>query len=121
MKVALNSLPPAPEAEIDGREMKTTTKSLPPKKSPEEEAEEEEEIDRLLGDRALFDVDDPQKFGGPSPPVIYRARRAGMIELVDVGGRTKISRATMKSLLLKGLGRVDFYYTNSKPKGSKTA
>ena len=34
--------------------------------------------------------------------------------------RTKISRATMKSLLLEGLGRVDFYYPNSKPK-KKTA
>jgi hypothetical protein len=114
MKTALNSLPPAksPEEEIDGREMKTTAKSLPPKKSPEEEAE----IDRLLGDRALFDVTDPQKFGGPSPPVIFRARRAGMIETVPSGGRTKLSRATMKGLLLKGLGRVDFYYPNSKPK-----
>jgi hypothetical protein len=96
--------------------MKAVLNSLPPAKSPEEE-----EIDRLIGDRVLFDVDDPQKFGGPSPPVIYRARRAGMIELVDVGGRTKLSRATMKRLLLKGLGRVDFYYANSKPKGAKTA
>jgi hypothetical protein len=93
-------------------QMKAVLKSLPPAKSPEEV-----EIDRVLGDRALFDVTDPQKFGGPSPPVIYRARRAGMIELVDVGGRTKISRATMKRLLLEGLGRVDFYYPNSKPKG----
>jgi hypothetical protein len=96
--------------------MKTASESLALVKSPEEE-----EIDRLIGDRALFDVDDPQKFGGPSPPVIYRARRAGMIELVDVGGRTKLSRATMKRLLLKGLGRVDFYYPNSKPKGAKSA
>jgi hypothetical protein len=89
--------------------MKTASESVALAKSPEEQ-----EIDRLLGDRALFDVDDPQKFGGPSPPVIYRARRAGMIELVDVGGRTKISRATMKRLLLKGLGRVDFYYQPKK-------
>jgi hypothetical protein len=96
--------------------MKAALNSLPPAKSPEEV-----EIDRILGDRALFDVTDPQKFGGPSPPVIYRARRAGMIELVDVGGRTKLSRATMKRLLLKGLGRVDFYYANSKPKGAKSA
>jgi hypothetical protein len=46
----------------------------------------------------------------------FFARRAGMLDLVDVGGRTKISRATMKRLLLKGLGRVDFYYASSKPK-----
>jgi hypothetical protein len=94
--------------------MKTALKSLPPVKSPEEE-----EIDRLLGDLALFDIADAKKFGGPSVPVIFRARRAGMIELVDVGGRTKISRATMKRLLIKGLGRVDFYYANSKPNGAK--
>jgi hypothetical protein len=91
--------------------MKAVLKFLPPAKSPEEV-----EIDRILGDQALFDIDDPQKFGGPSPPVLYRARRAGMIETVPSGGRTKLSRATMKSLLLEGLGRVDFYYPNSKPK-----
>ena len=96
--------------------MKTASESLASVKSVEEE-----EIDRLLGDRALFDITDAQKFGGPSPPVVFRARRAGMIELVDVGGRTKISRATMKRLLLKGRGRVDFYYPNSKPKGAKSA
>ena len=97
--------------------LKRAVASPPRERSPEEVAE----IDRLIGDRALFDIDEPQKFGGPSPPVIYRARRAGMIELVDVGGRTKISRATMKRLLLEGLGRVDFYYPNSAPKGAKTA
>ena len=87
--------------------MKSASEPVPPKKSPEEA-----EIDRLLGDRALFDITDAKMFGGPSPPVIFRARRAGMIELVEVGGRTKISRATMKRLLLEGLGRVDFYYAN---------
>jgi hypothetical protein len=92
--------------------MKAVLNSLPPAKSPEEV-----ELDRILGDRALFDITDPQKFGGPSPPVIYRARRAGMIELVDVGGRTKISRATLKRILLEGLGRVAFYY----PEKKKTA
>jgi hypothetical protein len=73
--------------------MKAALKPLSPAKSPEEE-----EIDRLLGTLALFDVSDAKKFGGPSVPVIFRARRAGMLELVDVGGRTKISRATMKRL-----------------------
>jgi hypothetical protein len=71
---------------------------------------QEVEIDRLLGDRALFNITDLQKFGGPSSPVLYRARRAGMIELVDVGGRTKISRATVKRILLEGLGRITFIY-----------
>ena len=86
----------------------------PPTKSPEEV-----EVDRLLGDRALFDISDAQVFGGPSPPVLYRAWRGGMIELVRTGGRTKLSRATMKRILLEGLGRVDFYY--SKPKRKKSA
>jgi hypothetical protein len=93
--------------------MKTVPQSPPSVKSPEEE-----EIDRILGGRALFDIDDPQKFGGPSPPVLYRARRAGMIEMIEVGGRTKLSRATMKRLLLKGLGRVDFYYPQKKKKSA---
>ena len=53
-------------------------------------AEEEAEIDRLLGDQLLFDVDEPQKRGGPSPPVIFRAERAGLIELLRNGGRTKL-------------------------------
>ena len=82
---------------------------------------EEEEIDRLLGDRALFDVGDPQKFGGPSPQVLYRARRAGMIETVEMGGLTKLSRATMKRLLLKGLARVPLYYPGMKSKSAKSA
>jgi|SRR5580693_5960791 hypothetical protein len=71
---------------------------------------EEEEIDRLLGDQLLFDVTDPQKFGGPSVPVIHRAERAGLIELVRTGGRTKVSRATMKLIMMKGLPRIPFLY-----------
>jgi hypothetical protein len=88
--------------------MKSASKAAPPAaaaKSPDEE-----EIDRILGSRLLFDVTEPQKFGGPSPPVIFRARRAGMIDLIDSGGRTKLTRATMKRLVTEGLGRVDFYY-----------
>ena len=71
---------------------------------------EEEEIDRLLGDQLLFDVTDPQRFGGPSVPVIHRAERAGLIELVRTGGRTKVSRATMKLIMMKGLPRIPFLY-----------
>jgi hypothetical protein len=92
--------------------MKTTSKPSSPvvaAKSPEEE-----EIDRLLGDRILFDITDPQKFGGPSPPVLYRAWRGGMIELLRIGGRTKLTRVTMKRILLEGLGRVNFYYAKTK-------
>jgi hypothetical protein len=87
--------------------MKTTLKPFPPAKSAEEE---EAEVDRLLGDQLLFNVDDPQKRGGPSPQVIFRARRAGLIELVDMGGLTKLSRATMKLIMMKGLPRIPFLY-----------
>ena len=35
----------------------------------------EAEIDRILGDHALFPIPDVQKYGGPSPPVIWRRER----------------------------------------------
>jgi hypothetical protein len=82
---------------------------------------QEVEIDRLLGDRALFNITDLQKFGGPSSPVLYRARRAGMIELVDAGGRTKISRATVKRILIEGLGRITFNYGGKQAKSEEAA
>jgi hypothetical protein len=44
--------------------MKTASKPVASVKSAEAEAEAE--IDRLLGGRALFDIPDAQKFGGPS-------------------------------------------------------
>jgi hypothetical protein len=77
--------------------------------SPEKSAEEQD-VERLLGDRVLFDMSDPQKFGGPSTAVIYRARRAGMIGTVNSSGRTKLTRATMKKILLEGLSVVRFQY-----------
>ena len=71
---------------------------------------EEEEIDHLLGDQLLFDLDEPQKRGGPSEQVIRRAERAGLIELLRTGGRTKLTRATMKLIMMEGLPRIPFFY-----------
>jgi hypothetical protein len=78
----------------------------------------EADVDRALGDKMLFDIPEARRFGGPTPPVIYRARRAGMIELISIGGRTKIPRAEMKRILLGGLGKVSFQYGKKNESGT---
>lgn len=74
----------------------------------------EAELDALLGPRALFKIPEAKTFGGPSPAVVYRAEKAGLIELTRIGGATHISRALMKRILLDGLGRVSFVYEKEK-------
>ena len=69
-----------------------------------------QDVDRILGNQALFQIPDVQKYGGPSPSVIWRARRAGLIEVLQVGGGTRLSRATVKRILLEGLPPVTFVY-----------
>ena len=44
------------------------------------------ELDRILGNRLLFDLDEPQRYGGPSVPTLYRMRRDGLIEFTKSGG-----------------------------------
>jgi hypothetical protein len=73
-------------------------------------APEDPDVDRILGDKLLFEIKDPQKYGGPSPPTIYRAARAGKVELVKNGESTRLTRATMKRLLIAGIGPVPFTY-----------
>jgi hypothetical protein len=68
--------------------------------------EEEALLERLLGDKALFDIRAPQTFGGPSPPTLYRALGAGLLDVVKNGNRTSLTRATMKRILLQGLGPI---------------
>jgi hypothetical protein len=70
----------------------------------------EAEIDALLGPLALIHITAVQKYGGPSPPTIYRAEKAGLIELVRNGQRTSLTRAALKAILLDGLGPVQFLY-----------
>jgi hypothetical protein len=68
------------------------------------DARREIDIDRLLGNKLLFDMTAPKSFGGPSPATLYRAVRANIIQVVRNGGRTRLSRATMKRILLEGVG-----------------
>jgi hypothetical protein len=87
--------------------MKTMLKSSPQDVAANSQADED--IDRILGDCALFPLD-LRPYGGPSPPTLYRARRAGMIETVTSGNRTRLTRATAKRILLEGLAPVRFFY-----------
>jgi hypothetical protein len=73
-------------------------------------ARDEADLDRILGDRALFEISEPQKYGGPSPPTLYRAVRAGKVKVIRNGDRTRITRGEMKRILLKGIGPVPFAY-----------
>lgn len=63
------------------------------------------ELDRILGNKLLFDLPEPQRLGGPSVPSLYRMRRDGLIDFVKSGCRSKLSRQTMKRLLGKGVAR----------------
>jgi hypothetical protein len=68
-----------------------------------EKSELDAELDRILGDRLLFALTEPQHYGGPSVPTLHRWRRAGLIDFVKSGRRSKLSRPTMKGLLGKGV------------------
>jgi hypothetical protein len=72
--------------------------------------EAEAEVDKLLGDKALFSLDSVQLLGGPSRPTINRAVKAGLIEVVRNGSTGALTRATVKRILLKGLGPISFLY-----------
>jgi hypothetical protein len=65
-----------------------------------------DDIDALLGDKALFTLDEPAKYGGPSRPTLFRARKAGILPVVKNGSLTRITRATMKRILVEGLGHI---------------
>jgi hypothetical protein len=60
-------------------------------------------IDRVLGDKLLFDLTEPQRYGGPSVPTLYRWRRDGLIDFTKSGALSKLNRPTMKRLLGKGV------------------
>jgi hypothetical protein len=72
----------------------------------EAQGEQDVDLDRLLGDKLLFDLKAPQRLGGPSKPSIYRARGAGLVEFVKNGNRSMLTRATMKKILREGLGQI---------------
>ncbi len=56
-------------------------------------------LDRILGDRLLFDLDEPQQHGGPSKPTLYRWRRDGRIEFTKSGALSKLNRPMMKKVM----------------------
>jgi hypothetical protein len=72
----------------------------------EAQGEQDADLDRLLGEKLLFDLKAPQRLGGPSKPSIYRARGAGLVEFVKNGNRSMLTRATMNKILREGLGHI---------------
>ena len=51
----------------------------------------------------LFDLTEPQRYGGPSVPTLYRWRREGLIDFTKSGALSKLTRPTMKRILGKGV------------------
>jgi hypothetical protein len=82
---------------------------------------DEDEVDRLLGRRALFKMREVTEMGGPSPPTLYRAAREGLITFVKNGSSSDLTRATVKKILLQGLGPIPFLYGESEKKTRKSA
>jgi hypothetical protein len=69
-------------------------------------AEVDDDLDRILGDTALFKVRDSARILRMSEPTLYRAMRLGRIEYVWLGGRRAITRKTMRRLLQNGVGAI---------------
>ena len=64
------------------------------------------DLDRILGDRALFMLNEACRNLRISMPSIYRGMRAGRIPYVWVGSRRAITRPVLKRLLGEGIGRI---------------
>jgi hypothetical protein len=62
--------------------------------------------DRILGDTALFMLNEAHPKLRVSMPTLYRAMRAGRVPYVWVGSRRAITRPVMKRLLREGIGRI---------------
>ena len=62
------------------------------------------DLDRILGDRALFMLNEACRNLRISMPSIYRGMRAGRIPYVWVGSRRAITRPVMKRLMRNGVG-----------------
>ena len=70
------------------------------------EVEAAVDLDRILGDTALFMLNEARPKLRVSMPTLYRAMRAGRIPYVWVGSRRAITRPVMKRLLREGIGRI---------------
>jgi hypothetical protein len=64
------------------------------------------DLDRILGDKALFMLNEAHPKLRISMPTLYRAMRAGRVPYVWVGSRRAITRPVMKRLLREGIGRI---------------
>jgi hypothetical protein len=64
------------------------------------------DLDRILGDTALFMLNEARPKLRVSMPTLYRAMRAERVPYVWVGSRRAITRTVMKRLLREGIGRI---------------
>jgi hypothetical protein len=64
------------------------------------------DLDRLLGDNALFKLNEASRKLRVSMPTLYRAMRAGRVPYVMNGSRRALTRPVMKRLLREGIGRI---------------
>jgi hypothetical protein len=62
------------------------------------------DLDRILGDHALFMLNEACRKLRISIPSVYRGMRAGRIPYVWVGSRRAITRPVMKRLMRNGVG-----------------
>ena len=69
-------------------------------------AEEIADLDRILGDHALFMLNEVSKKLRVSMPTLYRAMRLGRIPYVMNGNRRALMRPVMKRLLREGVGQL---------------
>jgi hypothetical protein len=71
---------------------------------PDEEAEED--LNRILGDKALFKLNEVSRTLRVSMPTLYRGMRTGRIPFVWVGSRRALTRPVLKRLLREGIGPI---------------
>ena len=71
-----------------------------------------DDLDRLLGDKMLFDLRSRRRYGGPSrADALSSQARTAFIEVVKNGNRSMLTRATMKKILTEGLGPIPWKAT----------
>jgi excisionase family DNA binding protein len=64
------------------------------------------DLDRILGDHALFLLTEACRKLRISMPTLYRAMRSGRIPYVMNGNRRALTRPVMKRLLREGVGQL---------------
>ena len=77
---------------------------------------DEEETDHVLGPKLLFSFDEIHEMGGPTRQTLTRAANEKLFEVVRNGASVRVTRATAKQILLKGLGPISFLYGKGRAK-----